>query len=357
LLQNWGSVAEKLFVEVKMKSRIRRALGLVAFGLLIVLPQQPALAADRISVALNWVPGGDHAAMYYAKQLGWYKDANLDVDLEAGKGSVGVLQRISNGLSQVGLADMGVAITARGKDAKIVGIMNIYANTALGMYWLKSSGIDSLKDFAGKKIGVPAGDAQRALWPALAAANGVDANSVTWVNLDPNGKLPALKAHAVDITTNFYNLHHIMSRELGSDMGYLSWAKAGINPYGLSIFANSDYLAANKDAVARFVKVTQRAYQECVKAPSPCVTALVDSYSGLKTENEMVNWQLTMQLMSDEVSRAKGLGFLDPARMQSDYELVAKYLGVATPFDVKTMYTDEFLDPAIKMVEVPEMKF
>jgi NitT/TauT family transport system substrate-binding protein len=103
--------------------------------------------------------------------------------------------------------------------------------------------------------------------------------------------------------------------------------------------------------VARFVKVTQRAYQECVKASDPCVQALVDAYSGLKTENETVNWQLTMQLMSDEVSRTKGLGFMDPARMQNDYDLVAKYLGVTAPFDVKTMYTDEFLDPAIKMVE------
>jgi NitT/TauT family transport system substrate-binding protein len=335
-----------------MKSGTMRGFGLLAgFGLSILM-QQPLFAADKISVALNWVPGGDHAAMYYAKQQGWYGKANLDVDLEAGKGSVGVLQRVSNGLSQIGLADMGVAMGARGKGAKVVGVMNIYANTALGMYWLKSSGIAGIKDFAGKKIGVPPGDAQRALWPALAAKNGVDPNSVTWVNIDPNGKLPALKAHAIDVTTNFYNLHHIMSRELGSDMGYLSWAKAGINPYGLSIFVNADYLTTNEDTVARFVKVTQRAYRTCVESPEPCVKALVDSVSGLKLDNETVNWKLTMQLMSDDISRSKGLGYMDPARMQSDYELVAKYLGVETPYDVKTIYTNKFVDPGIKMIDV-----
>jgi hypothetical protein len=84
---------------------------------------------------------------------------------------------------------------------------------------------------------------------------------------------------------------------------------------------------------------------------------MIDQVSGLKTENETVNWKLTMQLMSDGYSRTKGLGFMDPVRMQSDYELVAKYLGVTTPFDIKTMYTDAFLDPSIKMVDVPEMKF
>jgi NitT/TauT family transport system substrate-binding protein len=316
-----------------------------------------ASAADKISVALNWVPAGDHAAMYFAKENGWYKDANLDVDLEAGKGSVGVVQKISAGASQVGLADMGVALTAKGKGAKVIGVMNIYANTALGMYWLKSSGIEGVKDFSGKKIGVPPGDAQRALWPALAAKYGVDPNSVTWVNVDPNGKLPALKARAIGVTTNFYNLHHIMSRELGSDMGYFSWAKAGINPYGLTIFVNSDFMQSNKDAVARFVKVTQKAYYECVKSPDPCVKALVNAVSGLKTDNEAVNWQLTMQLMSDGISRSKGLGYLEPARMRDDYTLVSKYFGLEAPYEVETIYTNEFLDPGLKMTEVAEMKF
>ena len=50
-----------------------------------------------------------------------------------------------------------------------------------------------LKDFAGKKIGNPPGDAARALWPALAKANGIDPNAVTWVNIGPNAKLAALK--------------------------------------------------------------------------------------------------------------------------------------------------------------------
>ena len=49
-----------------------------------------------------------------------------------------------------------------------------------------------------------------------------------------------------------------------------------------------------------------------------------------------MNWKLTMQLMSDELSRTEGLGFMDPARMQNDYDLVAKYRGVTTPFDIKT---------------------
>ena len=330
--------------------------GIVAAGL-ILAGAGNALAVDKVSVALNWVPGGDHAALYYAKKLGWYEKEGLDVSLEPGKGSIGAMQQAANGLSSFALVDMGVAIAGRGKGADLVGVFNIYANTALGMYWLKSSGISGVKDFAGKKIGVPAGDAQRALWPALAAKNGVDPNSVTWVNVDPNGKLPALKAKAIDVTTNFYNLHQIMSRELGADMGYLAWSKAGVNPYGLTLFTGGKYLKEHKEQVAKFVKVTQRAYAECVKSPEPCVQALVDSVGALRLDAEMVSWKLTMQLMSDKVSRSDGLGYMDPARVGDDYEMVKANIGITTPYDAKAVYTNEFLDRSIKMTDVPGSPF
>ena len=314
----------------------------------------PAAAAEKIEVALNWVAGGDHAPLYYAKKMGWYEKAGIDLELQPGKGSVGSIQRVSTGGAPIGLADMAVVLSALGKGANVTAIFDIYANTALGMYWLKSSGITGVKDFAGKRIGVPAGDAQRALWPALAKLNGVDPESVTWVNIDPNGKLAGLKSKGIDITTNFYNLHKVMARELGSDMGYLSWQKAGVNPYGLAVIANRDFIAAKPELVSQFTKITQRAYAECAKTPQPCIDALVQGASGLNAADQLVNWQLTMVLMSDPVSRSAGLGWFDPKRMENDYKLVQTYIGLDKPFDVTTAYTNRFLDPSIKMIEVKE---
>jgi NitT/TauT family transport system substrate-binding protein len=315
-----------------------------------------ARAQEKLVVALNWTPGGDHVALYYAKKMGWYAKDGLDVDLQAGKGSVGSIQRVAVNNAQVGLADMGVVFSSMGKGANVVLIQNIYANSALGMYWLKSSGIKSIKDFPGKKIGVPAGDAQRALWPALAKANGIDPNSVTWVNVDPSGKLPALKSRAIDITTNFYNLHHIMTRELKDDMGFLSWPSAGMNPYGLSVIVNGDYLKTKRDVVEKFNKTTQRAYLECAREPKPCVDALVGAVTGLQFDEQMINWRLTMMLMSDRTSRSVALGWMDPKRMADDYALVQTYLGLDKPFDVKTAYTNDLLDQGVKMIEVAEPK-
>jgi len=309
----------------------------------------PALAQQKVDFVLNWVPGGDHAPYYYAKKMGWYSQAGIDLQIEPGKGSALATQRVGAGSTPIGLADMAGVLVAKGKGADTVAVFNVYANSPQGLYWLKSSGIQTVKDLAGKKIGNPAADGARVMWPALAKANGIDPKSVTWVNIDANGKLAALKAKSIDATTSFYNLHHVFERELGADMGFLAWRDAGLNPYGNSVIVNAKWLADNKPLVDKFVKVTQRAFAACVKEPRPCVQALVDANGALKFDNELENWGLVEKLMSDKFSREVALGIHDDARMASDYDLVREYIGLDKTFDVKTVYTNEFLDRSVKM--------
>jgi NitT/TauT family transport system substrate-binding protein len=312
-----------------------------------------AHANERASFILNWVAGGDHAPYYYAQKMGWYKKAGIDLTLLQGKGSSVSAQAAGAGIHTFGLADMSTVLVAIGKGGDEVAVMNVYANYPGGFYWLKSSGIKSVKDLAGKKIGNPPGDAARALWPALAKANGIDPKSVTWVNVSPSAKLAALKAHSVDAVTEFYNLHHVYKQALGKNMGYLSWKDAGINPYGNSIVVNGAFLKAHRATVAAFVKVTQKAFATCVADPKPCIQALVDANSGLKFESQMVNWHEVEQLMSDKTSQTKALGWFKPARMQMTYDLVKKYVGIEKPFHVTKYYTNAFLDKSIKMKNVP----
>ena len=134
-------------------------------------------------------------------------------------------------------------------------------------------------------------------------------------------------------------------------MGFLAWRDAGLNPYGNSIIVNAKFLAENKPLVDKFVKVTQRAFAACVKDPNPCVQALIDANGALKFDNELVNWSLVEKLMSDKYSREVALGIHDDARMAADYALVAEYIGIDKPFDVKSTYTNEFLDRSIKMTK------
>ena len=332
-----------------MSTRHKFGAAFVATFAAALLTCAPAQAQQKLDFVLNWVPGGDHVPYYYAKKMGWYEKEGIDLSIEPGKGSALATQKVGAGANQIGLADMAGVLVAKGKGADTVAVYNVYANSPQGMYWLKSSGIKGIKDLVGKKIGNPAGDGARVMWPALAKANGIDPKSVTWVNIDANAKLAGLKSKAIDATTSFYNIHHIFQREIGDDLGFLAWRDAGQNPYGNSIIVNAKYLAENRATIDKFVKVTQRAFAACVKDANPCVQAMIDANGALKFDNELDNWRLVEELMSDKYSREVALGIHDDARMAADYALVKEAIGLDKEFDVKTVYTNEFLDRSIRM--------
>jgi len=318
-----------------------------ALASVVSLLAPTAQAGTKINFILNWIAGGDHAPYYYAQKMGWYTKAGVDLTIEQGKGSSLSAQRVGIGKNEIGLADLPPVLVSIAKGAKTVAVYNVYANSPYGFYWLKSSGIKTPKDFAGKKIGNPPWDAARQMWPAYANNVGIDPKSVTWVNLQPNAKLSALKSGAIDVTTSFYNIHHIFQRLLGDDMGFSPGKEYDVNPYGNSIIVNGDFLNANKDTVAAFVKVTQKAFHDCASNAKPCIDALVEANKGLKADNETTNWGLVKELMTDEVSTTVGLGYMDPERMKQSYELFAPYL--SSPFDYKMHFTNDFIDKSVKM--------
>jgi NitT/TauT family transport system substrate-binding protein len=209
--------------------------------------------------------------------------------------------------------------------------------------------VNGPKDFPNHKIGNPPGDASRVMWPAFAKAAGIAPDSVSFVNVGPTAKIAALKAHTVDIISDFYNEHDLKAIEFGSDLGYVNWKDIGLNPYGNSLIVNGAYLAKNPKLVEDFVKVSQKAYAACVADVEPCLKALLDQASGLDKENQQRQWERIKFLMTDEFTTTKALGWIDAERMKKDYELVQTYLGMEKPFDVNTAFSVKMLDTSIKM--------
>lgn len=308
-----------------------------------------ASAADPMSLMLNWTPTADHSPIYFAKAKGWYTEAGIDLSIEAGKGSALSAQRVGSGGANLGIADLPTAIQAVGKGADLKAIMVIYANSPQGFYWLKSGGINGPKDFVGRKIGNPPGDAARLMWPAFAKKTGIDPAGVNFVNLSPQAKVGALKSKSVDIISDFYNEHDLKVKEFGNDLGFLPWRSVGVNVYGNSIVANGAYLKANPERVKKFAAVTQRAYAACVKDFAPCLDALTASVSGLSPDNQRDQWERIKQLMRDDTTTKVALGAFDPARVGADYELVKEMIGIEKAYDPATLFTNDYLDKGTRM--------
>jgi len=324
-------------------------LTITALALGLALLPGASADAEPVNLMLNWTPTADHSPFYYAKAQGWYEKAGIDLTIEVGKGSGVSSLKVGSGGSPFGIADLATALVARSKGADLVALMSIYANTGQTFYWLKSYGVNGVKDFPGHKIGNPPGDASRVMWPAFAKAAGIAPDAVSFVNVGPTAKIAALKSHTVDIISDFYNEHDLKVIEFGGDLGFLNWKEIGLNPYGNSLIVNGAFLEKNPKLVEDFVRISQKAYAACVADVAPCLKALLDQVSGLDEENQKRQWERIKFLMTDEFTTTKALGWIDGERMKKDYELVQTYLGMEKPFDVQTAFTTKMLDTSIKM--------
>jgi NitT/TauT family transport system substrate-binding protein len=156
-----------------------------------------------IKFQLDWRFEGPAALFLTPAAKGYFKDAKLDVTIDAGNGSGGAVTRVASGTYDIGFADMAALMEfhANNPDApnKPVAIMMVYNNTPASVMALKKSGITKPSDLNGKKLGAPVFDAGRRAFPIFQKANGI--GNVNWTAMDPPLRETMLARGDVDAIT------------------------------------------------------------------------------------------------------------------------------------------------------------
>ncbi|MGS0756740.1 ABC transporter substrate-binding protein, partial [Roseateles sp. GG27B] len=115
-----------------------------------------------IKFQLDWRFEGPAALFLAPAAKGYFKDAKLDVSIDAGNGSGGAVTRVASGAYDMGFADLAALMEfhANNPDApnKPVAVMMVYNNTPAAVLALKKSGITSVAGLSGKKLGAPVFD-------------------------------------------------------------------------------------------------------------------------------------------------------------------------------------------------------
>ena len=317
----------------------------------LVLLGTSGVLAESITLKLNWVPGGDHIFYFVAKDLGYYQANGLDVRIERGQGSGDTVKRVELGTVDIGLADTGTLVIARSKGSKVRVVAMIYSNSPNGIKTSRKSGIRTPKDLEGKSVAVPAGDAQRVLWPALAKANGIDMNKVRLINIMPAAKAQSLAAGTVDAVFDWI-VGNVGYWETGLDRDNLvliPWAEFGVNPYGNALMASEKTISERPDMIRRFLDATMKAWKWSIENPQKAIEIFVKNapeVPPLAAEIRFVD-DLT-GLVDVEAAQKHGMGWIDRARMQETVDNINEYFEVDRRVTAEEMYTTQFL-PDYKM--------
>jgi NitT/TauT family transport system substrate-binding protein len=291
----------------------------------------PPKDAEKVTLTLNWVPYGEHAPFYYGLKKGFYAEEGIDLEIKPGSGSGNTIKAVAAGQTTFGWADTPPLLNsvAAGVPVKSAGVF--LQKGPASIEFLEGSGIKSVKDLKGKRIGGTPGDAMYATFPALLAANGMAATDVTVVNMDAANKIAQLTTGGVDAIMGFFHDQGpTIEAKTGKKVEYLLYADNGLNLLGTGIVVGNDTLANKKDLVAKFVRATQKSWAEAVKNADDAAQSMVDL-----AENEPPLKVLVQQLKLAEpllkLQDAGTPGKNTETQWQDAIALMTKYANLKDP--------------------------
>jgi len=325
-------------VQDSMASRLRR----IAAGLAMLLAL-PALAQEKMQLQLNWFHLADHSPIYIALKKGYYKEENIELTVLRGSGSADSAKKIDLGQADVGISDAPTVLTAISKGANLKMVAVVFDKAGNNVFFRKSAAIKTPKDLVGKKIAVPPADSHRVLWPAFAALNGVDPNSVTLVNVKPEGKQAIVAAGEVDGSFDLYTSYAIWEKVLGKgDVGNLLWADFGLPIYGHTYFVNNETIKKNPKLIEKFLRATHKGWRDAKANPKAAIDAMVEMVPGLDGPTLLATMPQILDLCVTERSAKNGLGWIEPELMQKTMDITFSSAKPEKPLAVADVFTNQF---------------
>jgi len=330
-----------------VKTIIRQALGArwlraCAAGIALIAAL-PASAQDKVQLQLNWFHLADHSPIYLALKKGYYKEENIDLTVLRGSGSADSAKKVDLGQADVGISDAPTVLTAISKGANLKMVAVVYDKAGNNVFFRKSANIRTPKDLAGKKIAVPPADSHRVLWPAFAATQGIDASSVTMVNVKPEGKQAIVAAGEVDASFDLYTSYAIWEKVLGKgEVGHLLWADYGLPIYGHTYFVNNDLIKKNPKLIERFLRATHKGWRDAKANPAASIDAMVEQVPGLDRNTLLATMPAILDLCVTERSAKHGMGWIEPELMQKTMDITFATAKPDKPMTLADVFTNEY---------------
>jgi NitT/TauT family transport system substrate-binding protein len=310
-----------------------------------------------IKFQLDWRFEGPSALFLTPAAKGYFKDAKLDVTIDAGNGSGGTVTRVASGAYDMGFADLAALMEfhANNPDApnKPVAVMMVYNDTPASVMALKKSGIKTPADLSGKKLGAPVFDAGRRAFPIFAKANAV--KDVAWTAMDPPLRETMLVRGDIDAITGFTftSLLNLEARGVkAEDVVVLPYPNFGVKLYGNAIVASPKLIKENPAAIKAFLLAFTKGAKEVISNPAAAVADVKARDGIVNTELETRRLKLAIDtVINSPNARAEGFGQINAPRLSLMASQVSDAFNTKTRVNPEAVWNGSFL-PAKAALDV-----
>lgn len=235
----------------------------------LVLRGGRAFADDALSVRVDFAPWGVHAPLHLSHAKGWFKEANLAVDLQDGTGTLNTINLVAAGSVDVGLVQLGPMAIARGQGLPITSFAGFLRKCDLAVLVDAKTGPKTPKELAGKKLACFASS----MWAPyidtyikrIGLTRGEGPNQVNVVMVSPVTMVPTYAAGGVD---GFMSLKEFGAYvdETRPTHSFLT-TDVGLSIPSYGFIATEQTMQKKKDVLTRLAASQRKAWEYTFAAP------------------------------------------------------------------------------------------
>ncbi len=324
--------------------------GALASAALAQAPTRPGRTVQW-KFTLDFIVQGPQAPFIVAAEKGYYAQEGVQVTIDRGFGSADAVTKIASGAYHLGYADINsmIEFNARNPGRELVAIAIVLNEPPFSIITLRRENISRPIELYGKRLGAPAGDAPRRLWPLFARAVGMDPRAVEWVTMDVPLREPMLIRGEVNAISGFYFTSFInlkAARVDPTEIVAFMYADQGLPLYGNAIMTTPALLQSEPEAVRGFLRAFVRGLKDTIANPQEAVAAVKRRDPLLRDDVELERLLLALRLniLTRDV-RAHGFGVVKGERLARSIDLLAEAFAFPRKPAWHQVFTDRFLPP------------
>lgn len=334
------------------RRKLVRASG-AALGLAAVPYVRSANAQSKlrpVTMRLDWLYNGPNVGFIVAREKGYYRDAGLDVEVGAGKGSGSTAQLVATKGTQFGFSDGYVVANSVAKGLELHMVAAVFRRNPTAVVVLDESAIKTPKDLEGKTVAIPTGATQYQQWPAFVKGCGLDPKKLQLVNVDAAGSPPALITGKVQAIAG-YAQGYVPSVEIrGKKKARVLWyADCGVNAVSNGIIVHPELLKETS-LIKDFVAASLRGFLYARAHPDEA--SLINKKYAETTDPAVTRREMEMSWNTWVTANTRGrpLGWMAEEDWRATLQVLREYGGVANPPEPKQLYTNAFVPSAEEFV-------
>jgi putative hydroxymethylpyrimidine transport system substrate-binding protein len=207
------------------------------------------LAAQKLTLILDWFPNVDHLPIYVARHQGFFADEGLEIEIISPSDTSDALKLAASGNVDIAVSYEPQTIIAAARGIDIVVIGRLIEHPLTTLLFLKDRGFKTPADLDGKKIGYTVPGLMDVLLDAFAKLNGIQQYEPINVGF---AIVQSLTAAKVDAVMGPFKTYETVTMALkGYDVGYFELEKWGIPDYDELIFVTSKKTLTEKQTLMK----------------------------------------------------------------------------------------------------------